>query len=113
VGADRSRRDPELPGGRTDIQVEENAEHDHLTLPGRQTPRRGQRCCVQASVRGAGQPVRTSLIKVGSENVADTLPWQSSPVGVGRPPYPQTRRRLGLCAIGAKPRNDVLGSRSV
>jgi hypothetical protein len=54
VGADRSRRDPQLPGGCLDIQVKEDAQHDHLALPGRQAPQRGQHRGVQAGPRATG-----------------------------------------------------------
>ena len=48
MSPDRSRRYAELPGGRVDVQVEEDTQHDHLPLAGWQTAQRGELCSVQA-----------------------------------------------------------------
>ena len=109
--ADRSRRDLHLPGDRLDIEVQENAQHDHLALPGRQTPQRPENGAVQACpcavegrlvivlqrhLAGAAPPPRRPGIERGAHN-----PRPRSRMSPDLPPRgPGPRERLGNLLLG-------------
>jgi hypothetical protein len=65
VHPDGSRLDPHLPGDGVGVQVKEDPQRDHLTLPAWQAPYRGQ----QGGVQAAGQVVRSSYVVISKAPV--------------------------------------------
>jgi hypothetical protein len=46
--------DAQLPGDGAGIQVKEDPQRNHLTLPGRQPPQRGEQGAIEAAAGAAG-----------------------------------------------------------
>jgi hypothetical protein len=54
VHPDRSSLDPQLPGDGGGVEIEEDSQRDHLTLPGRQAPYRREQGGIEATAEVAG-----------------------------------------------------------
>ena len=54
VHPDRSSLDPGLPGDGGGVEIKEDSQRDHLTLPGRQAPYRREQGGIEAAAEVAG-----------------------------------------------------------
>src|SRR6516225_12120855 len=104
VRPDRSRLDPQLPGDGVSVQIKEDPQRDHLTLPGRQPPERGQ----QGGIEAAAEVAESRHVVVSQGQFAPPPPPPRRP-GVKRGAHHPRLR--GWMAADLPPRHPGLGER--